>query len=164
MTTIQTYLYTNKIEVQILDTGIFSTRNRQVYSRPVIVYQGIDNPVQIVTKNQDQKPVNLTGYQIQVDIQDPNTQTTVQSLPVNFSDIQLGRGSFTISKTLLDTLTERFYKLTFRTINLGSNAEAPLYIDDNFGVPLDLEVLPAYYSDTAPSPTVSGYIIDAGTI
>jgi len=117
-----------------------------------------------VTKNQDQKPVNLTGYQLQVDIQDPGTASTIQSLPVIFSNIQLGRGSFTISKILLDSLTQRFYKLTFRTIDLGTNAETPLYVDDNYGVPLDLEVLPAYYSDTAPSPTVSGIIINGGTI
>jgi len=164
MTIIQTYLYPNKIEVQISDPGFFSTRNRQVYSKPVIVYQGIDNSIQVVTKNQDQKPVNLTGYQLQVDIQDPGTASTIQSLPVIFSNIQLGRGSFTISKILLDSLTQRFYKLTFRTIDLGTNAETPLYVDDNYGVPLDLEVLPAYYSDTAPSPTVSGIIINGGTI
>ena len=59
---IQAYLYSNIIRVQIWDPAIFSPRNRVVYSRPITVYQGIDNPLQIVVKNQDQKAVDLTGY------------------------------------------------------------------------------------------------------
>ena len=49
--------------VQILDYSdpTIKTRNRVVYSRPITVYQGIDNPIQVVVKNQDQKNVNLTG-------------------------------------------------------------------------------------------------------
>ena len=59
MQTIKAYLYPNTAEVQILDPSILTVRNRQVYSRPIKVYQGIDNPIQVVLRNQDQKKITL---------------------------------------------------------------------------------------------------------
>lgn len=164
MQTIKTYLYPNTAEVQIIDPTVFATRNRIVYNRTIKVYQGIDNPIQVLVKNQDQKSYNLSGFALQADIQDPTNQVTVESFAVTFSNIALGQGSFTISKETVDSLEQRFYKVTFRTINQVTNAEQPVYVDDNYGVPLDLQVLPAYYSDFAPSPGVDNSVIDGGTI
>lgn len=147
MQTIKTYLYPNTAEIQILDTSVFTVRNRQVYSQTIKVYQGIDNPIQVLAKNQDQKRVNLTGYSMQVDIQDPTNQTTVETFTVNWANIQLGQGTFTISANTVNNLEQRFYKLTFRTISDSDSSEKPVYIDDNYGVPLDLQVLPAYYNN-----------------
>jgi hypothetical protein len=90
MQTIKTYLYPNTAEVQVFDPTIFTTRNRQVYSRPITVYQGIDNPIQVIVKNQDQKTVNLNGYAVQADIQDPTNQVTVASYAVTWANISLG--------------------------------------------------------------------------
>ena len=164
MQAIQTYLYSNKIVVQILDTTIFKVRNRQVYSRPIKIYQGIDNPIQVVIKNQDQKSVNFTGYIMQADIQDPVNKVTSCSFPVIMSNISLGQGSFIIGGEIVNSLEQRFYKLTFKTIRVSDNAESPAYIDDNYGVPLDLEVLPAYYETTTIPPALIENVIDAGTI
>ena len=164
MQTIKTYLYANTVEVQILDTSIYSVRNRVVYSRPIKVYQGIENPIQVIVKNQDQKKVNLTGYSVQVDIQDPVNKITVNSYAVTWANIQLGLGGFTIDANTVNSLEQRFYKLTFRTINNSTNVEKPLYIDDNYSVPLDLEVLPAYYSTTSEPPQGTDYVVDGGTL
>ena len=167
MITVKTYLYPNTAEVQVFDPTIFTTRNRTVYSRPIKVYQGIDNPIQVVIKNQDQKKVDLTGYSVQVDIQDPTNQVTVASYALTWADQTTGLGRFTIDLTTVNSLEQRFYKLTFRTIadaEGGDVVEAPLYIDDNYGVPLDLQILPAYYSDTVPLPGTSYSVIDGGTI
>jgi hypothetical protein len=164
MTTIKAYLYPNTCTVQILDTSIFTTKERKVYSRPITVYQGIDNPIQIVVKNQDQKRVNLTGYAVQADIQDPVNQVTVESYAVTWANISIGQGSFTISKETVNSLEQRIYKLTVKAISTDDNSEKPVYIDDNFGVPLDIMVLPAYYSVTAPSPGVDNSVIDGGNI
>ena len=164
MQTIKTYLYDKTVEVQILDTSIFTVRNRQVYSNPVKVYQGIDNPIQVLVKNQDQKKVDLTGYSLQVDIQDPVNAVTINSYAVNFANIQLGRGTFTIDRDTVNSLEQRFYKLTFRTISVETNNERPVYVDDNYKAPLDLEVLPAYYSDSEPLPGVNYGVIDGGLL
>ncbi len=148
MQTIKTYLYDQKVEVQILDTSIYTVRNKIVYSAPVKVYQGIDNPIQILIKNQDQKSANIAGYTVQVDIQDFTNNVTVWSGNVDFSanvrgNVQLGKGSITITSQTLANLEQRFYKLTTRTIS-SSDIQRPLYIDDNHGAVLDLEVLPGY--------------------
>ena len=61
MITVKAYIYPNTAEVQVFDPSIFTTRNRIMYSRPIKVYQGIDNPIQVIVRNQDQKSVDLTG-------------------------------------------------------------------------------------------------------
>ena len=165
MTVINTYLYPNVIRVQILDTTIFTTGERRMYARPITIYQGIDNPLQVVVRNQDQKPVNLTGYTMQADIQDPVNRVTIQSMAVNFANIALGRGNFTINRELANSLEQRIHKLTFRTNRTLDNQEQPMYVDDNYGVPLDLYVKPAYYSDMPVSDeTADTVLIDGGTI
>lgn len=164
MQTIKAYLYDQKVEVQILDTSIFTVRNKIVYSTPVKVYQGIDNPIQVVVKNQDQKKVNLTGYVMQADIQDPQNEVTVNSYAVTWANIQQGLGTFTIDSSTVNSLEQRFYKLTFRTINQSTDAEKPVYVDDNHGVPLDIEILPAYYATTTPMPVTNDIVVDGGVL
>lgn len=157
------YLYPNVVNVQVLDSSIFSPRNRVVYSRPVTIYKGIDNPLQIVIKNQDQKPVNLTGYQVQMEIQDPLIEGAVDAFTVTMTDITKGLGTVTIPQAVTIALDQRFYKLTLKLITVATNAERPLYIDSNYGVPLDLEVLPAYY-ESDPLNFSANAVIDVGTI
>ena len=164
MITIQSYLYPNKVEAQIWDSAIFTTRNRQMYAKPVTIYKGIDNPIQVNVKNQDQKAVNMLGYAMQADIQDSVNSLTVGSFPVTFANVSLGRGSFTIDRSTVNSLDHRIYKLTLKTIRLDNNTEQPVYIDDNYGVPLDLHVLPAYYSNTPTTDSPNESILDGGTI
>lgn len=165
MQTIKTYLYDQNVEVQILDTTIFTVRNRIVYSQPIKVYQGIDNPVQVIVKNQDQKKVNLTGYAMQADIQDPTNQVTVASYAVTWGNIMLGQGQVTFDRETINSLEQRFYKLTFKTIRTSDDSEKPVYVDDNHGVPLDLQVLPGYINTTPSPPVVPEEItVDGGTI
>lgn len=150
-----------------MDASIFTVRNKNVYSTPIKVYQGVDNPIQVVVKNQDQKKVDLTGYALQADIQDPVNQVTINSYAVtwaNGGNIALGQGFLTIDKDTLNSLEQRIYKLTFRTIDDSDDTERPVYVDDNHGVPIDLIVLPAYYADTTPAPYIEQNVIDGGTI
>jgi hypothetical protein len=166
MQLIKTYLYPNLMVVQFVDPTLRHTgRNRIVYSRTIKVYQGIDNPVQIVTLNQDQKPVDLTGYALQVDIQDPVNQLTVASYPVTFTTITSGQGYITLDNATISSLQQRIYKLTVKQINTNTSEASPMYIDDNYGVPLDMVVLPAYYSTTAPSVTNNTeVVVDGGSL
>jgi len=161
---IQCYLYSNTVVVQIWDQSIFSPRNRVVYSRPIIVYQGIDNPLQIVIKNQDQKAVDLTGYTVQIDIQDPLNKLTAYTFAVTFTDITKGQGTVILDKDTVNSLDQRVYKLTMRTVNEDDASEKPLYIDDNFGVPLDLQVREAYYATTEGFNAYNEGIFDSGNL
>lgn len=172
MQTIKTYLYPNTAVVQILDPTVFTTRNRQVYNRTIKVYQGIDNPIQVMLRNQDQKAITLQDdngdpiYYVQAQIQDPLNQLTITSYDVNFTEAgyTAGVGSFSIEKSVIDDLEQRLYKLTFTLEPLATSVKQPLYIDDNYGVPLDLQVLPAYWSSTAPSANIEQSVVDGGNL
>ena len=164
MQTIKTYLYYPRVEVQIVDPTIFTTRNRVVYSNPIKVYQGVDNPIQVIVKNQDQKSVDLTGSTVTASIQDPVNKVTIKSYPVTFANIQLGKGQFTFDANTINSLDQRFYKLAFSTTVVSSDISRPVYIDDNYGVPLDLEVLPAYYETAVTLTGNDTFSLDGGSL
>jgi hypothetical protein len=169
MQTIKLYLVDQIAEVQIMDPAIFTVRNRTVYSRPIKVYQGVDNPIQVVVKNQDQKKVNLTGSSVLASIQDPVNLLTVKSYAVNFNanvggNIQLGQGTFTFDANTINGLEQRFYKLAFSSTVTSTDITRPMYIDDNYGVPLDLEILPAYYAHSTTPATTDTYTLDGGSL
>lgn len=164
MQTVNAYFYNNVVEVQFVDPTIFTVRNRVVYSRPIKIYQGIDNPVQVVIKNQDQKAIDLTGYAVQADIQDPVNEVTAASLAVIWVDITKGQGYFTVNRELVNALEARLYKLTLKRIHMGGDVDQVLYTDSNYTVPLDLEVLPGYYARTEVPPSAEEYVVDGGTL
>ena len=64
MQLIPRYLYRNRIDVVSNDIG-FVTEYRPVYSRQVKVYKGVDNKIQFRMLNADQKPINISGHQIE---------------------------------------------------------------------------------------------------
>lgn len=163
MQTIKTYLYLNTIEVQFLDPSIFTVRNRVVYSQTIKIYQGIDNPLQIVVKNQDQKSVDTTGYLVQVDIQDPESRGSVDSIAVTMVNPTKGQGTVIIPRDVVNSLDHQLYKLTVKLIKISTNAEQPLYIDDNYGACVDLQVLPGWY-ESMPLTLNSDEVIDGGII
>jgi hypothetical protein len=134
-----------------------------VYSRPITVYQGIDNPLQVVVNNQDQKTINTTGYLVQLDIQDPINLGSVESLAVTMTNPTKGQGTVTIPRDVVNALEQRFYKITIKLITVSTNKEQPLYIDDNYGAQLDLEVLPGWY-ESMPLTLNSVEVIDGGAI
>ena len=161
---IQSYLYDNIIRVQILDQGTFlPPRKRVVFSQPIKVYQGIDNPLQIVVRNQQQKAVNLTGNTMQLDIQDPFEKGAVESLSVTIDNAVTGLCSVTIPKDTTVALKQRMYLLTLKLTNTTTNIDRPLYVDDNFGAQLKIEVLPGWY-ESDPLNFAANAVIDSGQI
>jgi hypothetical protein len=163
MQTINTYLYPNIILAQFVDPAIFTTRNRVVYTRTIKIYQGIDNPLQVQVKNQDQKPINTTGYLVQLDIQDIESRGSVESLAVTITNAAKGQGTVIIPRDVVNALDQRRYKLTIKLINQTTNNEQPLYVDDNYGAMADLEVLEGWY-ESMPLTLDSIEVIDGGTI
>lgn len=146
MQTLKAYLYPVILQVQIPDPGIFKVRKKTVYSNPIKIYQGVDNPIQIVVQNQDNKSVDLEGSSVQVYVQDPVNQTVVADYTVEWSDINKGRGIITINAATANALEQRFYKLLVKRTNDTTGETTPAYVDANYGVPIDLEVLAGYYS------------------
>ena len=158
------YLYPNTVTVQLWDLSIFTPRNRVVYNRTIKIYQGIDNTLQVVTLNQDQKPVDLTGYSLEAEIQDPLNEITAYSYAVTFTDQSKGRGTFTVAQADVNSLDQRRYKLTLKAVETATGNERVVYVDANWTAPVELEVLPAYYADTSPAPNLNEVVIDSGLL
>lgn len=150
MSVITTYLYPKKIICYCYDKTITNLRYRTMYSQTIVVHQGIDNPIIVQVKNQDQKPVNMSTGIIQIDIQNPVSKLTEYSFGMEFLNRAKGIGRFVITREQLETLNQRTYKITLRHLDLEHNIEQPLYIDHNYEVLLDLLVKPAYYADMLP--------------
>ena len=132
MITVKAYLYPNTVEVEIWDPTITTTRNRVVYSRPITIYKGIDNPLQLIIRNQDQKAVDVGDADVFVEIQNPDAKTTVASFLATPNTDKTGVFNVTIDRDSIDNLTKRFYKLTIKTRNTLSSVETPVYINDNY--------------------------------
>ena len=135
-----------------------------MYSLPIKIFQGTANPIQIMVMNRDQRPVNLTGYALQVNIEDPYHRVTVASYAITYYDQTTGLGNFVIDQATVDALEQRLYKLSVKQINENTDVPSIVYLDDNYGALIDLEVLPAYYSKTAPAPTQQESVLDGGVI
>ena len=107
----------------------------------------------------------MQGRLIQADIQNPRTQSTEYSFSTSYANRSRGYANLVIPASVVNALVERQYQLTFRVINEADNSEDPMYIDDNFGVPLDLIVKPAYYDTMPPQEdeTADFLTIDGGT-
>ena len=101
---------------------------------------------------------------MQLNIEDPVNETTAYTIAVSFTDITKGLATATIDTATVNSLDQRIYKLTLKKVLVSDSSESPLYIDDNFSVPLDLEVKPAYYSTTEPAPALNEVVIDSGLL
>jgi len=71
-----TYLYPNRL-VAYLD-AVAPETFRMFYQRPLIIYKGVDNLIQIDLRNQDQKKVTTTDILV-ITVLDPRTQLRVLS-------------------------------------------------------------------------------------
>jgi hypothetical protein len=144
MIAVQSYLYDNIVSVQILDPAIFKNRNRTVYNRPIKIYKGIDNPILVQIKNQDQKLVNLDGKSIFVELQDTVDNISVLEYETSLSTASNGDANFIFYKSDIEELKNRYYKLALKIVDDLTGSERPLYSDDYFGLSLDVEVLPGF--------------------
>jgi hypothetical protein len=103
---------------------------------------------------------------MEVDIQDYENQLTVETFAVSPYTWTKGLGQFTIPLAIVNNLTQEFYWLTTKLVNSDTNAQQPIYIDDNHEARLTLQVLPAFF-DTANQANIfatTNGIIDAGTL
>jgi len=141
VTSFNSYLYDNKIEVQVLDDDpTIKTRNRKVYTRPIKVYKGVDNVITLNFKNNDQKPATITGLDFTFAIKsDDDTTANVWYTTATISNVAAAIGSINIDTANIANLTQEYYNYTI-TYNSGG-AKLPTYVDDNFGASGQLHIV-----------------------
>lgn len=142
VTSFNSYLYTNKIQVQVLDDDpTIKTRNRKVYTRPIKVYKGVDNVITLNFKNNDQKPANISGLTFTFAIKaNVDVSANVWYTTATISNVSTAVGTVTLDTANIANLTQDYYNYTITYTGTG-NLTLPTYVDDNFGAAGQLHVV-----------------------
>ena len=134
MQTIYAYSYNPSIA-----TGTNTTKTvwRMAYQQPILLYKGTANTIKLIVFNNAQKVVDLTNYDVQVQIVDKDTQEHYVTRTATISSPTTGIAQITFTEPDLRNLQHRFYHIIARLMppNDGStviNGEI-LYLDDNYG-------------------------------
>ena len=159
MQQINSYIYDNSVLAQYDVDPEIMQRNRVVYTNTLQIYKGIDNILKIKVQNADQKPVNITGFNLTFNIVEDYVfanATTVLSTNVTIVNANAGLGSVTISSLNMVQLTAEQYNYNVKINNGTANIAA--YVDDNYGAAGQIMVSSAAYPVAAP------VALDLGTI
>ncbi len=124
-------------------------RNRIVYARELEINKGVENRLRIRVMNNEQKPVNLVGREIQFLVIDDYvrdnprtvlTLTVVNSLTNPQTDATRGICPVTISRFDTTGLTRNQYRWALKIRNIGDQQWQAAYVDDNWGTSGQLRV------------------------
>jgi hypothetical protein len=146
--------------IQIVEDPTINRINRMNYSRPIRLYKGIDNTIKLLIKNNDQKPVNITGYSftfyIVSDFQgfpNPSQADNAQvSVVIQCTVVDPINGIITavIPANVLEALEKNFYNFSVSAIdNNGNNVVA--YATEDYQVRGQLELEDGSYPSFRPS-------------
>ena len=155
MITIQSYLYDNRLVVQLPTDPTIKTRDRNVYTRAITVYQGVDNILKLQVQNQDQKPRDITNYTLVFQIIDDfvlaNSNVVFQTTPV-IANAAAGTARVLIDQANVNLLERDMYKYsvsaTYNDADFG-NVTIPTYVDDNWGATGQLLVRTSSFPDSS---------------
>lgn len=165
MQTIYAYSYNPTIATGTNTTG---TNWRMAYQQPIMLYKGTSNSVRLVVFNVNQKIVNLTGYDVQVQLVDRETQEHFVTKLAVVSTPTSGVASITFNESDLRNLEHRFYHLIARLVNHddGSSITASeiLYLDDNYGAFTTVTIENAWNYVPGTISTVEGPLLTVGNI
>jgi len=168
MQKIQSYLYTNRIQL-LADVAGFTTEYTNVYQKTVKIYNGVDNVLEFDIKNADQKRIDLsTLSNIELNVMDaagnalPNSPYAITSLNQTTSK---GLATVTIPDMDLSEYTNQFFRYSVTATKDGNTI--PLYADSRFGVAGTMELIsnamPTFRDDRVYN-TFTGEIDFAGNI
>ena len=129
MQLIPRYLVNNIVTIVANDKG-FTTELRQVYSRQIKIYKGIDNVLQFRLLNADQKPINVATYTPKfVAFDESGQQIIAHDGTVNqLDDSSASRGLFTVTVTENDLLNVKQQYLRYNIYLVDSSNLSLIHI------------------------------------
>lgn len=159
MQEISFYLYPNNIDVFTnLDTWD-GMRYNKVYNPNLKIHSGVDNKIKIQVRNVDQKPVNLTGYNMVFTLVSRDSQKLVLEKDCSVYDITQGTLSVNITKQELESIEKGLYQYSIRretrsTIDSDEysvSTSYPLFVDSQYGAMGIIEILDNIKGNPLPS-------------
>jgi hypothetical protein len=126
MQTIYAISYNTGIATGTNTTG---TNWRMAYQQPITLYKGTTNTIRIVVFAPNQHVVDLTSYDVQLQLIDKETKEHFVTLIADIDAPTSGVASFTFTANDLVNLEHRFYHVIARLADPNDG----LYLDDNYG-------------------------------
>lgn len=157
---ISSYLYPNKIDVFTNSINVWKTeRYRQVYQRNLKVYRGVDNRIDIQVKNLDQKPYDITGFFILINIVEKETQELLLQKECETKSISQGKIYVTLTADDLLSINPGHYQYSLikeTRSNIDStdytvSSREIVYLDSQYGSEGTIQVFPNVYGESKPS-------------
>lgn len=148
------YLETQYISVIYSPDTTTPNRSRTVYARPLKLYRGIDNTIQLRLLNVDQKAVNIAGKTFVFNIIDPSTNLVIKDVTGVLADPSQatlkGFVNFAFTESTLKDANGGRYNYSVHEL-ASDGSRTVVYSGDNYDADGDLTVSDAPYSTFAPS-------------
>ena len=148
-----TYLVEQVHSVVYSPSGSTPNRNMTMYARNLKVYKGADNPIVIEIKNNDQKPVDITGKTFVFNVLDQDERKTLISRTGTTVNASKGKVKFTISESDLLNVSGQF--LNYSILETTTGTRGAVFVDDQYGALGNIEVIDGPYTEFRDSKEVN---------
>lgn len=154
MQKINGYLETQYLKVLYSPDTATEHRNRIVYARPLKLYRGITNTLQLRLLNVDQKPVNITDKTFVFNIIDRSTHIVIKSKTGVVANANQGYVDFEFTDSDLRNADAGYYIYSVHELQ-GDGSKTVVYSNDNFDADGELRIYDSAYSGFTPSTEVN---------
>jgi hypothetical protein len=152
------YITTQYLKVLYSPNTATINRNRIVYARPLKLYRGITNTLQLRLLNTDQKPEDISGKSFVFNIIDQSTQVVINSKTGTLVDptqvTNVGLVDFEFTDSDLRNADAGYYVYSVYEL-LSDGSKSPVFSNDNFDADGELRVYDTAYSGFVDSQEVN---------
>jgi len=133
-----TYFYPNSVTVQCNLDPTITARWKTMYQRQVKIYKGVDNIIQFVWKNSDQKAVNITGWVITFNMISDSESAVVVTKNSNTNGgitiVDAVKGIISVRLTAYDLidLSQPYYNYALTVSDPVTGITEVVYTDENY--------------------------------
>lgn len=156
MQLIPRYLFEERVIVVSNDAG-FPVEYRQVYSRQLKVYRGIDNTIQFRLLNADQKPVQIAEDMVFVVFDEGNNMIVNKLATVTDDSSPETRGMFEVTITENELLNIKQQYLHYNVYRSDNGVNTVTYSNRNFESAGDIYVSGEAYPGPKSSKLVNNF-------
>jgi len=156
------YLETQYLNVLYNPNTAISNRSRIVYARPLKLYRGILNTLQLRLLNVDQKPVDITGKTFIMNIIDQSTHLVIKSKNGVLSNASRGYVDFELVDSDLRNTDAGYYIYSVHELK-SDGSKTVVYSSDNYDADGELRIYDSPYSGFDESKQVNFDTMTAST-
>jgi hypothetical protein len=142
MQTLRLYLYDQILSLQISPDQTLILEDRTVFTKPIVIYKGINNRLKILVKNADQKAVNITGLTFYAELVRTPQRDFVSSFNITNVTPANGVAELEIPASVINPVPVGYYHLLVKYNNGTDDVMA--YADDNYSVAIPVELKLGY--------------------